>query len=39
MGGNVKQFIHCGKQYGGSSKINRTLCPHPVMPLLDIYPV
>ena len=38
VGGNVNWFSHCGKQYGGSSKIYIELPFDPAIPLLGIYP-
>lgn len=38
-GENVNYSSHCGNQYAGSSKDQKTHPPHdPAIPLLDIYP-
>ena len=38
VGGNVNRCCRCGKQYGGSSKLNIELPYDPAIPFLGIYP-
>ena len=38
VGGNVYWCSHCGKEYGGFSKLKIELQNDPAIPLLSIYP-